>query len=562
MIRPASFHLFIAIALTSALALRLPAPPPAHAGNEPEKRQRRVEEDILPKLVAACGVPLSMTYDGDSLRKNNKDIDHDQTDGANECEEPLRYLWYACKTDAGKAAVKAAHVAKVACKGVAGVTGSLALSGGTLTVGRAFEESKPYLRSRKQFETLLKVKLALASEDPYPDEAWRALASEPNPVTSTTTYCLVNGAKVAFDANVYDPFFRRKQDAKVKCWKDGEVAIDLDLRQGRKNGFVTTFDGKGRRRVAYKDDKKHGEETRFDDGKLVSLAGFENGERVWDKELYPDGKLKSYSRKFADGPGELSVKEDGRVYRLSCSPAAKDDKELRKPCGFEGAATTSIYDGTGKVSRVDTWKDGVLQKQGAGTSDYASRSEVAFKDGKKHGEERVLAKDGRLASTISWNRGVKDGKELVYAEDGKRIVKETVWQAGEVKQVTELYLNGNPKLKEIYETARRKLVTEFWDTGKVSLEGVLVPCQARSYHPWCEEGVIKTYFENGARKSEVSFRQGKRQGPSLSWWPDGKPENVDEYVDGKLTRAKAWSKDGKLVSDDEFEADGSRKIKR
>src|SRR5262245_13882990 len=251
---------WISLCVLVAFALRFAVPAPALAGNEPEKRQRRVEEDILPKLVLACGVPLSMTYDGDSLRKNNKDIGYDQTDGSNQCEEPLRYLWYACKTEAGKAAVKAARIAKVACKGVAGATGSLTLSGGTLTVGRAFEEGKPYLRSRKQFESLLKITLKLPSDDPYPDEAWRALASEPNPVTSTTTYCLVNGGKVAFDQNVGDPFFGRKQDAKIKCWKDGEIVIDLDIRQGRKTGFATSFDSRSTRRVSYRDDKRHGEE--------------------------------------------------------------------------------------------------------------------------------------------------------------------------------------------------------------------------------------------------------------------------------------------------------------
>ena len=256
------------------------------------------------------------------------------------------------------------------------------------------------------------------------------------------------------------------------------------------------------------------------------------------------------------------MKEDGKVTRLACSPAAKDDQELRRPCGFDGAVTTSIYDGTGKVARVDTWKDGVIQKQGAGTSDYASRSEVAFKDGKKHGEERVLAKDGRLTSIISWNRGVKDGKELELADDGKRIVKETIWQAGVVKEVTELYLNGNPKLKEIHESPKRKLTKEFWDTGKVSREGAMVACDARSYRPWCEDGVHRSYFESGARRSEVSYRMGKRHGPSLGWWENGRPETVAAYADDKLTEAKTWDRDGKLVADDQFEADGSRKVKR
>jgi antitoxin component YwqK of YwqJK toxin-antitoxin module len=548
----------------AALALALPfaAPPLALAGNEPEKRQRRVSADILPKLAHACGVPLAMTYDAASLRAHNKDIAYDQTDGANQCEEPLRYLWAACQTDAGKAAVKAARISHIVCKGVPGATGSLTLANGTLTVGRAFEEPKPYLRSRKQFESLLNISIKLASDDPYPDQTWRALASQPNPVTSTTTYCLVNGGKVAFNENVHDPFFRRKQDAKVKCWKDGEIVIDLDLRQGRKTGFATTFDGKSSRRVAYRDDKRHGEEKRVENGKTASLTWFEAGERVWTKELDANGRLKSYSRKFADGSGELAVKEDGRVTRLACVPAAKDDQELRRPCGFDGAVTTSIYDGTGKVARVETWKDGVIQKQGAGTSDYGSRSEVAFKDGKKHGEERVFAKDGRLAAIVTWNRGVKDGKELEYADDGKRIVKETLWQAGVMKELTELYLNGNPKLKEIYESPKRKLMKEFWDTGKVSREGAMVACDARSWRPWCEDGVHRSYFENGARRSEISYRMGLRHGPSLGWWENGRPETVAAYADDKLTEAKAWDRDGKLVVDDQFEADGSRKVRR
>ncbi len=548
------------------LLILLAAATPARAGNEPEKAQRRAEEDILPKIALACGVPLSVSYDGASLRKNNKDIGYDQTDGDSECNEPLRYLWYACGTDAGKAAVKAARVSKIVCKGVAGATGSLTLSAGTLTVERAFEESKPYLRSRKQFEAALKLTLKLPSEDPYPDEGWHALAQQPNPVTSTATYCLVNGDKVAFDQNVYDPFTRRKQDAKIKCWKDRELVIDLDIRQGKKTGFLSWFQDKGSRRTGYRDDKQHGEDRKLEAGKLASLAWYDGGQRLWDKDLYPSGKLKSYTRTFASGAGEMSLREDGKVTRLHCSPAARDDKELRKICGFEGEATTSIYDGTGKVSRVDTWKDGVIQKQGAGTSDYAARSEVAFKDGKKQGEERVRRKDGKLEAVVTWDRGQRDGKELLYADDGKKVVKEIIWKAGEMKQLTEIYLNGNPRLKEIYETPKKKQVKAFWDTGKVSQEGTQVACEGGDfgyrYRDWCEDGVQRSYFESGARRAEVSFRVGVRQGPSQSWWPDGKPESVEAYADDKLTRAKRWDKDGKLASDEEFEADGSRKLKR
>jgi antitoxin component YwqK of YwqJK toxin-antitoxin module len=72
----------------------------------------------------------------------------------------------------------------------------------------------------------------------------------------------------------------------------------------------------------------------------------------------------------------------------------------------------------------------------------------------------------------------------------------------------------------------------------------------------------KTYFEDGTRRTEVTYRLGKRSGPSRTWWDNGKPASVEEWLEGKPTRAKRWNGDGKLISDDEFEPDGSRKLKR
>ncbi|MES1208518.1 MAG: hypothetical protein ABUS79_21470, partial [Pseudomonadota bacterium] len=433
---------------------------------------------------------------------------------------------------------------------------------------------EPFLRSRGQFCSSLKVALPPTPADQYTDEAWNALPQQANPVTSTTTYCLVNGDKVAFDENGYDPFCRRKQDAKVKCLKDGAVVIDLDILQGRKTGVVTTFEPKGSRRVAYRDDKREGEERITENGKVKSLTWYEKGERIWTKELFPSGKVSAYSRKVADGVAEISVHEDGKVFRLRCSPTLKDDQDLRRWCGFDGAVTTPIYDGTGKIARVQTWKDGVLQKEAAGTSDYGSLSDVAFKDGKKHGEERVYARatndapdaKGKLAAIVRWDRGAKDGRETVYADDGVKVTKEIIWKAGETKRVTELYLNGNPKLEEAYDTPTKKQVKAFWDTGKVSREGLFLACDDRDRgwrgRAWCEDGVHRSYFESGAPESEVTFRMGKREGTSKTWWATGKAASVEDYVADHCTKAKRWDQDGKVVADDEFEADGSRKLKK
>jgi len=559
-------------------------------GNAPEGAQRSAEEDYLRKINFACGTELAIAYEGESLRKLNKDIGWDQTGGSNECNEPLRYLWYACKTEAGKAAVKAARLTKIVCKGTAGSTGSLTVAGGTVTIGRAFEEEKPFLRSRKQFEAALKLRLALPGDpptlppqakrplvdtvrdgstgDPYYDREWSDLRQKPNPVTDTKTYCLVNGEKIDFTEHADDSFHHRRQDATVKCWKNGEPVIDLVLKQGRRSGYVTYWRDNGSSRESLRDEKRHGEQRQLENGKLKSLALYTDGERIWEKTYFPSGKLETYSRKLTQGSAQLRLHEDDKVYSLSCSAELKDDEVLRTRCGFAGAVTISIYDGTGKVSRIVTFKDGLIQKEAAGDSTYARGSEVAYKNGKKQGEERVLDKGGKLKVSITWAEDVKDGKELHYADDGKKVVSELLWKKGELQQLTERYLNGNTKLQMIHETPRKLQRRMYWDTGKLSGEGTLV--LAASARPgldyrgkaWLEEGVHKTYFESGLLESETSFHEGKRQGARKTWWENGKPQVVEEYVEDRRTKARSWDKDGKLVLDEEYEADGSRKLKR
>jgi len=538
---------------------------PAHAS--PEKAQRRAEEEYVRKINFACGTNLTLAFDAASLRKNDIEISRDQTDGANECNEPLRYLHYACATAAGKAAVKAAHITKVVCKGTPNKTGTLTVQGGTITLERAFQESKPFARSRRQFEQAINLKLALPGDgDPYYDEKWRDLGEQPNPVTDTRTYCTVNATKRDFHDGEFDELFHHKEDATVKCYKDGELVTDLLFKQGRRTGFYTYIDGASVRRFGVRDEKRHGMEREIDHGRLTSQSEWADGDKVWAKELFPSGKLHEYSRTLKPGYGRLRLGEDGKVYALDCAPALHDDAVLKKICGFSGPVTTSIYDGTGKVSRVVTFKDGVLQKEGAGNSEYARGSQVEYKNGKKHGTERVVDSGGKLTATVQWVDGVKQGKEQHFAPDGKKVVEEAIWNKGELAQRTEIFLNGNPRLREIYESPTKMRATAYWDTGKVEAEGVMVNITQYEYgyswSDWCPDGVHKRYYENGTPESEESYQKGKRHGTSKSWWPSGKQESVEEYADGKITKAKYWDKDGKLTVDEEYEVDGSRKLKR
>lgn len=539
----------------------LSASPAWAARNAAAGIQRAAEEQYLQKVNVACGTQLTLRFDADSLKQHNKDIDINVSSGTRECNEPLRYLYYSCQSAEGRAAVKAAQLRQLSCKGVAGNAGALTVANGVITIERAYPDAAQYTRAALAFEKALGLRVKLPNADPYYDQRWHKMSVEPNPVAaSSNTYCMVNTEKLEFSDEVHGQFMYRKGDATLKCAQDGQVLTDLTLKQGRKTGFVTERSRDGNRRVAYLDDKRHGEEQRWSkDGKLLHVSAWDHDQALWAKDLHPSGTLASYWRKYAQTRGEVRLTADGKVTQLTCGPDLREDPELRRWCGFGAESTVSEHDHYGKVRRIVTYKDGVIQKEAAGDSTLTRQGEVAYQDGRKHGEERVLASNGKLRETIQWDRGVLVSRRN-YADDGVKVVLETAWKGDELRQRTERYLNGNPKRIDTFDgNTGRQL--HYWDTGQLRADSPLVRC-GQTGQQWCENGLVKVFFENGTPKTESSFRVGKAHGVHKRWWESGKPERVEEYADGKILKSQRWDKDGNPTADEEFEADGSRKLKR
>lgn len=128
-----------------------------------------------------------------------------------------------------------------------------------------------------------------------------------------------------------------------------------------------------------------------------------------------------------------------------------------------------------------------------------------------------------------------------------------------------LYLNGNPKVVEAFTSLTEKQHTEYWELGKVKREGKLVLRSyvrwGSKYRDWLPEGAQRSYYETGALHSEETYRDGNLIGTSKQLWANGKPASIDQYSDGVRTASKRWDKTGQLIADEEFEADGSRKVK-
>lgn len=531
--------------------------------NSPEAALARTKEEVLIKLNARCAATLSVTWDFASLKEHNQDIKWDQTGGDRECNEPLRYLWALCATEQGRAVVRRAELREVTCRGTPAEVGSLSVKNGVIAVERSDEEQQHFLRARKQFEAALKVKLTLEA-DPYVDDAWSEFKREPNPVTSTTDYCLHDGKKVAFDWSLPDRAMNNRGSdvVTVKCFEAGKVVIDVTMKERRKTGLVTQVRDGWRRRFTVIADDEEGLSEEREQGRLVSQASYKAGQRVWEKEFHPSGALKRYWRQYPTPlQVSLDLREDGKVTGLVCAPEAKDDETLRTWCGFSGAKTVEVLDGTGKVSHTVTFLNGQKTREVAGDSAYASGSTVSFVEGKPDGEERLTRRDGTLEATITWKRGVRSGLERRYAPDGKKVVEETAWRDGEVERRTVFFLNGNKKSDDVRDGPKQRVVTEYFDLGGVRRKGSFTPCQRRYGEPWCEEGVHTTFFESGKKAGEETFVGGERVS-ARHWYETGVLAEQETWEARRLTARTTWFADGGVDKDEAFEADGSRKVKR
>ena len=64
-------------------------------------------------------------------------------------------------------------------------------------------------------------------------------------------------------------------------------------------------------------------------------------------------------------------------------------------------------------------------------------------------------------------------------------------------------------------------------------------------------GTSRTWYANGAKQSEVSVVDGKKQGMFVSWYPNGKQKDEVPYVDGvREGKTHEWHENGKLKFED------------
>lgn len=396
----------------------------------------------------------------------------------------------------------------------------------------------------------------------------------------------------------------------AKTWRsDGKLAAVDRYLDGQRHGLCEEYDREGNLEEAceYKAGRRHGlcrlyarggvlrEERRYvageqrgawtvywPEGGPRERGGFdEQGKRHGPRERFREGGGKESSEPWVHGKREGLARE--------WYPSGKPRREQTWAGDVLHGLSRSFHE-TGQLEAVTCYREGALVPGTAACTgkkgpevwtryfaDGKPAEVVTYLDGKRHGEHRLLNRDGSLRSATSylhdlrdgaeklfeggrlrrallWRAGKKDGVEVVYFEDGK-VAEETSWKDDVRQAHTAYWMNGKKRRTEVLdgELVRR---TAYYDTGQTESEETVRAGWTRG----ALTGLQREWAENGTLIGELSWAGGKLHGVQKSFSPKtGRLLAEEEWATGVRLSRKEWDEAGQVVKDERYNPDGSRK---
>ncbi len=300
----------------------------------------------------------------------------------------------------------------------------------------------------------------------------------------------------------------RKHFELDSTWKfyneEGKLILEVEYKNGKKNGLKTTNLDREIVRENYRNDIKEGMTRIYSpDHKLKMEIPFIKGlEQGFAKEYSPDGTIISlieYKRGFV-------------IDRLTIN--RKDKNNLKQGRWY------TFYD------------NGFIRQEGM------------YKDDKKNGYFKEYTENGDL---ISVSKYVSDVKQEEAEEVTKLDVQNEYYPDGKIK-VSATYRYGIPEgIKREYSHDGLIQNSFLYKNGIITGEGIIREDGSRDGH-W------KEFYEDKSLKSEGDYKDGKQVGEWKYFYPNGKLEQAGKYSNsGKLLGTWKWYYDtGQLLQEEEY----------
>lgn len=247
---------------------------------------------------------------------------------------------------------------------------------------------------------------------------------------------------------------------------------------------------------------------------------------------YLRGKLVgNYSMYYPHGQLEMQVEQDGRGVQEGVQVRYYPDGQLSMRTTWrngvqEGAEQT--YHQNGKLIESRTYRNGARADGVVETFDKDGklRTRTTQVKGRTDGELLLFYPDGAVESRSRHDNGIMTGPSTRYFPDGKM-------------QRTANYVDGKPVGESV----------EYYPDGKVAIKrthsGHFV---LRSTQRFSRTGVLIVH--------KLWNAGGREEGALRSWYANGKPRQLIEYVDGERQGwTRHWREDGSVESECRYVAD-------
>ena len=216
--------------------------------------------------------------------------------------------------------------------------------------------------------------------------------------------------------------------------------------------------------------------------------------------------------------------------------------------GMQEGESVSFYE-DGTVQSRSHWRDGLPE----GTqSDYHKtgqlREAAEYRNGARvDGKAETFDDDGKLRTRMTYVGGKLEGEMLTYYPDGT-VASRSVMNQGKFNGPSTFYYRDG-KL--------RSSVNQINDAP----DG-----EEREYHPDGKLASLRVYSDNGVLRSEQQYdakgvlrvqrqwdKRQREQGSFRTWFDDGKPQQLVEYVDGQREGwSRTWGEDGGVEKECRF----------
>lgn len=251
-----------------------------------------------------------------------------------------------------------------------------------------------------------------------------------------------------------------------------------------------------------------------------------------DNPDYLRGKLVgNYAMYYPHGQLEMQVEQDGRGVKEGVLSRYYPDGQLSMRGTWRNGAQEGeqkTYHQSGKLIESVTYRNGARADGQVDTFDEngALRTRMTQVKGQTDGELLLFYPDGAVESRSQYVNGIQTGPSISYFPDGK-------------VHRTSSYVDGKPAGESVEYYLDGKVAGKRTHSGHYVL---------RSEQRFSPAGVLLVQKQWNAG--------GREEGALRSWYADGKPRQLIEYVDGERDGwTRHWRADGSLESECRYVAD-------